>query len=289
MCANRSCRSSRAACKTCSEAARLRLESLARCDGGAARVCPAALLAVEPSEMLKDPALEARAREIGQALRCVVCQNQSIDDSAAEVARDMRRAVRERLSAGDSDAQVFDFMVARYGDYVLLKPPFKLGTLAAVAGRAAGAADRGGRHHADGLAAPRHRALAAAQRRGARAAALAARPLMLEFLLALLTTATVGALLVPLLRSRVDIDRAASTASSRSIATSSPRSSASAPRGTSQRERSRGRAHWRSSAASSLPPTPTRRRARHAAPTPCIACCRPRLRWRSRCWPSAST
>lgn len=86
-------------------------------------------LAVEPSEMLKDPALEARARQIGQALRCVVCQNQSIDDSAAEVARDMRRAVRERLSAGDSDAQVFDFMVARYGDYVLLRPPFKLGTL----------------------------------------------------------------------------------------------------------------------------------------------------------------
>ena len=86
-------------------------------------------LAVDPSEMLKDPALEARAREIGQALRCVVCQNQSIDDSAAEVARDMRRAVRERLSAGDSDGQVFDFMVARYGDYVLLKPPFKLGTL----------------------------------------------------------------------------------------------------------------------------------------------------------------
>ena len=86
-------------------------------------------LAVDPSEMLKDPALEARAREIGQTLRCVVCQNQSIDDSAAEVARDMRRAVRERLSAGDSDSQVYDFMVARYGDYVLLKPPFKLGTL----------------------------------------------------------------------------------------------------------------------------------------------------------------
>ena len=86
-------------------------------------------LAVEPSEMLKDPALEARARTVGQELRCVVCQNQSIDDSAAEVARDMRRAVRERLSAGDSDAQVFDFMVARYGDYVLLKPPFKFGTL----------------------------------------------------------------------------------------------------------------------------------------------------------------
>ena len=85
-------------------------------------------LAVDPSEMLKDPALEARARDIGQALRCVVCQNQSIDDSAAEVARDMRRAVRERLSAGDSDSQVFDFMVARYGDYVLLKPPFKADT-----------------------------------------------------------------------------------------------------------------------------------------------------------------
>jgi len=86
-------------------------------------------LAVEPTEMLKDPALEARAREIGQALRCVVCQNQSIDDSAAEVARDMRRAVRERLVAGDSNQQVFAFMVARYGDYVLLDPPFKARTL----------------------------------------------------------------------------------------------------------------------------------------------------------------
>ncbi|MFZ5782049.1 MAG: cytochrome c-type biogenesis protein [Pseudomonadota bacterium] len=85
--------------------------------------------AVDPGEMLKDPALEARARTIGQALRCVVCQNQSIDDSSAEVARDMRRAVRERLVAGDSDSQVFDYMVARYGDFVLLKPPFKAGTL----------------------------------------------------------------------------------------------------------------------------------------------------------------
>lgn len=85
--------------------------------------------AVEPSEMLKDPALEARARDIGRNLRCVVCQNQSIDDSAAEVAHDMRRAVRERLTAGDSDDKVYDFMVARYGDYVLLKPPFKPGTL----------------------------------------------------------------------------------------------------------------------------------------------------------------
>ena len=86
-------------------------------------------LAVEPSEILKDPALEARAREIGRELRCVVCQNQSIDDSAAEVAHDMRRAVRDRLVAGDTNGQVFDYMVARYGDYVLLKPPFKTGTL----------------------------------------------------------------------------------------------------------------------------------------------------------------
>ena len=87
-------------------------------------------LAVEPREMLADPALEARARDIGRTLRCVVCQNQSIDDSAAEVARDMRRAVRERLAAGDKDEQVFAYMVARYGDYVLLKPPFKAGTWA---------------------------------------------------------------------------------------------------------------------------------------------------------------
>jgi cytochrome c-type biogenesis protein CcmH len=94
-----------------------------------ALVLAAPVHAVEPSEVLPDPALETRAREIGRALRCVVCQNQSIDDSNAEVARDMRRAVRERLVAGDSDTSVFDFMVARYGDYVLLKPPFKAGTL----------------------------------------------------------------------------------------------------------------------------------------------------------------
>jgi cytochrome c-type biogenesis protein CcmH len=85
--------------------------------------------AVEPTEMLKDPALEARARDIGRGLRCVVCQNQSIDDSNAEVAHDMRRAVRDRLTAGDSDQQVYDFMVARYGDYVLLRPPLKSSTL----------------------------------------------------------------------------------------------------------------------------------------------------------------
>jgi cytochrome c-type biogenesis protein CcmH len=89
--------------------------------------CPS--FAVEPSEMLKDPALEARARTISRELRCVVCQNQSIDDSAAEVAHDMRIAVRERLTAGDSDTAVRDYMVARYGDYVLLQPPFKPRTL----------------------------------------------------------------------------------------------------------------------------------------------------------------
>ena len=79
--------------------------------------------------MLKDASLEMRARQISQALRCVVCQNQSIDDSAAEVAHDMRRAVRERLIAGDTDRQVLDYMVARYGDFVLLKPPFKYRTI----------------------------------------------------------------------------------------------------------------------------------------------------------------
>ena len=84
--------------------------------------------AVEPAEVLPNPVLEHRAREIGRQLRCVVCQNQSIDDSNAEVARDMRRAVRERLTAGLSDAEIFDYMTARYGDYVLLNPPFKPAT-----------------------------------------------------------------------------------------------------------------------------------------------------------------
>jgi cytochrome c-type biogenesis protein CcmH len=79
--------------------------------------------AVEPDEMLKDPALEARARALSQNLRCLVCQNQSIDDSAAPLARDLRVLVRERLAAGDSDRQVLDFLVQRYGSFVLLKPP----------------------------------------------------------------------------------------------------------------------------------------------------------------------
>ena len=85
--------------------------------------------AVEPGEMLKDPALEARARALSQELRCVVCQNQSIDDSNAPLAHDLRVIVRERLTAGDTDAQVLAFVRARYGEFVLLRPPFKLQTL----------------------------------------------------------------------------------------------------------------------------------------------------------------
>jgi len=88
-----------------------------------------AAFAVEPSEMLKDPALEARARAISRELRCLVCQNQSIDDSNADLAHDLRMIVRERLSAGDSDAQVKAYLVARYGDFVLLDPPFEAKTL----------------------------------------------------------------------------------------------------------------------------------------------------------------
>ena len=128
-------------------------------------------LAVEPSEVLSDPALEARARTIGQALRCVVCQNQSIDDSAAEVAHDMRRAVRERLTAGDSNDQVFAFMVARYGDYVLLKPPFKTATAILWLGApvvlllAAGLLYKAGRRRAQRLAAVRSTPLSDEERR----------------------------------------------------------------------------------------------------------------------------
>ena len=80
--------------------------------------------AVNPDEMLKDPQLEARAREISEGLRCLVCQNQSIDDSNAPLARDLRILVRERLSKGDSDKQVKSFLVDRYGEFVLLKPSF---------------------------------------------------------------------------------------------------------------------------------------------------------------------
>jgi cytochrome c-type biogenesis protein CcmH len=92
-------------------------------------LAPGAARAVTPDEMLKDPALEARARELSQELRCLVCQNQSIDDSAAPLAHDLRVLVRERLKAGDSNRQVLDFLVARYGEFVLLKPRFELHTL----------------------------------------------------------------------------------------------------------------------------------------------------------------
>ena len=91
---------------------------------------PLAANAVEPDEILSDPALEARARDISKELRCVVCQNQDIDSSNAGVARDIRILVRERLMAGDTDEQVIDHIQARYGDYVLMKPPFKPETYA---------------------------------------------------------------------------------------------------------------------------------------------------------------
>lgn len=86
--------------------------------------------AVEPDEILSDPALEARARTISKQLRCLVCQNQSIDDSNADLARDLRILVRERLMQGESDEAVIDFVADRYGDFVLLRPPFKAITLA---------------------------------------------------------------------------------------------------------------------------------------------------------------
>lgn len=90
----------------------------------AALVLGTPAFAVQPDEVLKDPALEQRAREISSGLRCLVCQNQSIDDSDAQLAKDLRLLVRERLVAGDSDEQVRDFLVQRYGEFVLLKPTF---------------------------------------------------------------------------------------------------------------------------------------------------------------------
>jgi cytochrome c-type biogenesis protein CcmH len=86
-------------------------------------------VAVQPDEVLLDPALEARARAISANLRCLVCQNQSIDDSDAPLAKDLRLLVRERLKAGDSDAEIVDFVVARYGEFVLLKPRLSPQTL----------------------------------------------------------------------------------------------------------------------------------------------------------------
>src|SRR3989454_12749185 len=88
-----------------------------------------AAVAVQPDEMLAEPKLEARARALSRELRCMGCQNQSIDDSEAPLARDLRILVRERIAAGDSDAQVIDFLVARYGEFVLLKPRLERHTL----------------------------------------------------------------------------------------------------------------------------------------------------------------
>ena len=87
-----------------------------------------AALAVEPGERLADPAQEARARALGSELRCLVCQNQSIDESNADLAHDLRVLIRERISVGDSDPQVLQFMVSRYGDFILLRPPVKPAT-----------------------------------------------------------------------------------------------------------------------------------------------------------------
>ncbi|MBG0809705.1 cytochrome c-type biogenesis protein CcmH [Methylosinus sp. H3A] len=115
---------------------RLRRATLSRArERGAAHIVVALLssitpaFAVEPSELLADPKLEARARAIASELRCLVCQNQSIDDSDAPLAKDLRVIVRERLKDGASDAQVRDYVVARYGDFVLLRPPVKPETL----------------------------------------------------------------------------------------------------------------------------------------------------------------
>jgi cytochrome c-type biogenesis protein CcmH len=91
-------------------------------------LAPAAQAATSPDEILADPVLEERARDLARQLRCLVCQNQSIDDSDAELARDLRQIVRERLVAGDSDAEIIAFLTARYGDFVLLKPPVKPAT-----------------------------------------------------------------------------------------------------------------------------------------------------------------
>jgi cytochrome c-type biogenesis protein CcmH len=95
-----------------------------------ALLAPSASWAVDPGEMLSDPALEARARALSRELRCMVCQNESIDDSGAPLAHDLRVLVRDRIKAGDSDAKVLDFLVARYGEFVLLKPRLSWHTVA---------------------------------------------------------------------------------------------------------------------------------------------------------------
>lgn len=97
-------------------------------------LAPMPVASLQPDEILENPELEARARAISKGLRCVVCQNQSIDDSAAPLARDLRILVRERVLAGDTEQEVFDFVVSRYGNFVLLRPPVQINTLALWAG-----------------------------------------------------------------------------------------------------------------------------------------------------------
>jgi cytochrome c-type biogenesis protein CcmH len=108
---------------------RLRYLAIALLSAWAMLACAPASFAVQPDEMLADPVLEKRAREISAELRCLVCQNQSIDSSDAPLAADLRRLVRERLKAHDTDEQVINYIVARYGQFVLLKPPFETSTL----------------------------------------------------------------------------------------------------------------------------------------------------------------
>jgi cytochrome c-type biogenesis protein CcmH len=105
------------------------LRKLIACGFGLALLMASPVFAVQPDEIMSDPARESRARDLSRELRCMVCQNQSIDDSEAPLARDLRLLVRERIAAGDSDAQVIDFLVARYGEFVLLKPRLEPRTL----------------------------------------------------------------------------------------------------------------------------------------------------------------
>jgi cytochrome c-type biogenesis protein CcmH len=105
------------------------LKQILACVFAVALIGSSAAYAVQPDEIMSDPAKETRARDLSRELRCMVCQNQSIDDSEAPLARDLRLLVRERIAAGDSDAQVIDFLVARYGEFVLLKPRLKPHTL----------------------------------------------------------------------------------------------------------------------------------------------------------------
>lgn len=107
---------------------RLQFRNIPACVGMALILLVSPAHAVDPSEILSDPALESRARHLSKGLRCLVCRNQSIDDSDAQLAKDLRVLVRERLVAGDTDEEIIDYVRSRYGDYVLLKPPLNLKT-----------------------------------------------------------------------------------------------------------------------------------------------------------------